>query len=79
MMREVVLGLQSVLHGDDINAYFERLKLDLGEQEIQKLKLNNVQRPGKVRLFTTLSLGWFILFAFAILGIFAYYKANALI
>ncbi|WP_283606948.1 secretion protein F [Faecalispora anaeroviscerum] len=79
MMREVVLGLQSVLHGDDINAYFERLEHDLSQAEIQKLKLNNMQRPGKVRLYTTLALGWFILTAFGILGIYAYVKAKALI
>lgn len=79
MMREVVLGLQSVLHGDDINAYFERLEHDLSQAEIQKLKMNNMQRPGKVRLYTTLDLGWFILVAFGILGIYAYVKAKALI
>ncbi|WP_313294027.1 secretion protein F [Faecalispora jeddahensis] len=79
MMREVVLGLQSVLHGDDINAYFEKLERDLSQEEIQKLKLNNMQRPGKVRLYTTLALGWFILTAFGILGIYAYVKAKALI
>lgn len=78
MMREVVLGLQSVLHGDNALTYFERLEHDFDRIEVQQLKFNNMKRPGKVKLYTTITLGAFILTAFVILGLYAYMKANNL-
>lgn len=76
MLREVILGLQAVLRGDNNAEYFSRLSYDFKKHQIQQLKMGNMKRPRKVQLYTVIILGCFILTAFAILGIYAYTKAN---
>lgn len=61
MLSDVVRGLQSVMRGDDGIQYFGLLSHDFDAFELQKLKLEAAKRPAKVRVFSGLLLGCFML------------------
>ncbi len=69
MLSEVVRGLVGVLHGDNNVSHFEMLSHDFKQLEIQKLKMTAMKRPGKVKVFSFLMLGCFMLMYFVVIGV----------
>jgi len=61
MLSDVTRGLTSVLHGDDGRMYFQMLAHDLKQQELQRLKAEAAKIPPKIRVFSLLMLGCFML------------------
>jgi D-mannonate dehydratase len=61
MLSQVVRGLQLAVHGDDSVVHFAMLSNDFKQLEIQRLKREALKRPGKVKVFSFLLLGCFIL------------------
>jgi archaeal flagellar protein FlaJ len=64
MLSEVVRGLLGVIHGDNSVMHFAMLSHDFKQIEIQRLKKEAIKRPGKVKIFSFLMLGCFILMYF---------------
>ena len=75
MLSDVVRGLISVKRGDNGAMYFEMLNHDFKQVELQKLKLIAMKQPGKVKKYSFLMLGCFLLMYLGILG---YVIINAL-
>lgn len=75
MLSDVVRGLISVKRGDNGVMYFEMLNHDFKQVELQKLKLIAMKQPGKVKKYSFLMLGCFLLMYLGILG---YVIINAL-
>jgi hypothetical protein len=69
MLSDVVRGLLSVLRGDDGQVYFQMLAHDFKLLEMQKLKLIARKRPGKVRKYSFIMLGCFVLTYLTVMGI----------
>ncbi|RRJ67241.1 secretion protein F [Paenibacillus oralis] len=68
MLSDLVRGLLAVLRGDQGTVYFEMLAHDFKLLEIQRLKRIAMKRPGKVRKYSFLMLGCFILTYMVIIG-----------
>lgn len=68
MLSDVVRGLISVKRGDNGAMYFEMLNHDFKQLELQKLKLIAMKQPGKVKKYSFLMLGCFLLMYLGILG-----------
>lgn len=68
MLSDLVRGLLAVLRGDQGIVYFEMLAHDFKLLEIQRLKRIAMKRPGKVRKYSFLMLGCFILTYMVIIG-----------
>lgn len=68
MLSDVVRGLISVKRGDNGAMYFEMLNHDFKQVELQKLKLIAMKQPGKVKKYSFLMLGCFLLMYLGILG-----------
>ena len=68
MLSDVVRGLISVKRGDNGAMYFEMLNHDFKQVELQKLKLIAMKQPGKVKKYSFLMLGCFLLIYIGILG-----------
>lgn len=60
-LSDVVRGLISVLRGDDSAVYFKMLAHDFKLVELQKLKSKALKIPGKIRIFSFLMLGVFLM------------------
>lgn len=60
-LSDIMRGLTGVLHGDDGRMYFQMLAHDLKQQELQKLKAEAAKIPPKIRVFSLLMLGCFML------------------
>lgn len=69
MLSDVVRGLLSVIRGDDGRVYFQMLAHDFKILEVQKLKLDAMKRPSKVRKYSFFMLGCFILMYLAVMAI----------
>lgn len=69
MLSDVIRGLLSVLRGDDGKVYFQMLAHDFKLLEVQKLKLIAMKRPSKVRKYSFLMLGCFILLYLGVMGV----------
>lgn len=68
MLSDVVRGLISVKRGDNGVIYFEMLNHDFKQLEIQKLKLLAMKQPGKIKKYSFMMLGCFLLIYLGILG-----------
>jgi len=68
MLSDVVRGLISVKRGDNGAIYFEMLNHDFKQIELQKLKLIAMKQPGKVKKYSFLMLGCFLLMYLGVLG-----------
>lgn len=69
MLSDVLRGLLSVMRGDDGKVYFQILAHDFKLLEIQKLKLIATKRPAKVRKYSFIMLGCFVLTYLVVMGI----------
>jgi len=61
MLSDVVRGLLSVLRGDNGAAYFQMLARDFKQLEFQRLKQEAMKRPARIRKYSFLMLGCFVL------------------
>jgi len=61
MLSDVIRGLVGVVRGDQNIVYFEMLSHDFKALEIQKLKAEVMKRPGKIKKYSMMLLGCFIL------------------
>ncbi|SKC73419.1 hypothetical protein SAMN02194393_02721 [Maledivibacter halophilus] len=60
MLSDVVRGLIGVIRGDNNVVYFQMLSHDFKQLELQRLKSEVMKRPGKIRRYSMLMLGCFI-------------------
>jgi len=68
MLSDIVRGLLAVLRGDQGIVYFEMLAHDFKLAEIQKLKRIALKRPAKIRKYSFLMLGCFMLIYMVVIG-----------
>lgn len=68
MLSDVVRGLISVVRGDNGIMYFEMLAMTFKQLELQKLKLEAMKQPGKMRKYSFMLLGCFLLMYLGVLG-----------
>ena len=68
MLSDVVRGLISVKRGDNGVMHFEMLNHDFKQMELQKLKLIAMKQPGKIKKYSFMMLGCFLLMYLGILG-----------
>lgn len=61
MLSDVVRGLISVKRGDNGIMYFQMLSMTFKQLELQKLKLEAMKQPGKMRKYSFMLLGCFLL------------------
>jgi hypothetical protein len=61
MLSDVIRGLVGVVRGDDNTLYFEMLSHDFKQLEIQRLKAEVMKRPGKIKKYSMMLLGCFML------------------
>ncbi|MFI3228227.1 MAG: secretion protein F, partial [Clostridia bacterium] len=61
MLSDIVRGLISVLRGDNAVMYFEMLAHDMKQLELQKLKLQAMKIPAKIRKYSFLMLMCFMI------------------
>lgn len=67
-LSDVVRGLISVLRGDDSAVYFKMLAHDFKLAELQRLKAKALKIPGKIRTFSFMLLGVFLLTYLVVMG-----------
>ena len=60
MLSDVTRGLLSVLRGDDGVTYFQMLARDFKEMQFRKLKQEAMKKPHKIRKYSFLMLGCFV-------------------
>ena len=65
---DVVRGLISVKRGDNGIMYFQMLSMTFKQLELQKLKLEAMKQPGKMRKYSFMLLGCFLLMYLGVLG-----------
>jgi pilus assembly protein TadC len=68
MLSEAVRGLISAARGDDSSVYFNMLSHDFKLVELQKLKKQAQKIPGKIRIYSLLMLGVFLMMYFVVMG-----------
>ncbi|SKC79985.1 secretion protein F [Maledivibacter halophilus] len=68
-LSEIVRGLIGVLRGDNGVVYFQMLAHDLKALELQRLKTIAMKRPGKLRKYSFMMLGCFILMYLAVMAV----------
>lgn len=68
MLSDVVRGLIAVKHGDNGVLYFQMLGITFRQLEIQRLKLEAMKKPGKMRKYSFILLGCFLLMYAGVLG-----------
>ncbi len=68
MLSDVVRGLISVKRGDNGIMYFQMLSMTFKQLELQKLKLEAIKQPGKMRKYSFMLLGCFLLMYLGVLG-----------
>ena len=68
MLSDVVRGLISVVRGDNGIMYFEMLAMTFKQLDLQKLKLEAMKQPGKMRKYSFMLLGCFLLMYLGVLG-----------
>lgn len=68
LLSDIVRGLIGVMRGDDGTAYFRMLTHDMKQLELQRLKAQAARIPPRIRLFSLLMLGCFILTYAVIIG-----------
>lgn len=68
MLSDVVRGLISVKRGDNGIMYFQMLSMTFKQLELQKLKLEAMKQPGKMRKYSFMLLGCFLLMYLGVLS-----------
>lgn len=68
-LSEIVRGLIGVLRGDNGVVYFQMLTHDLKALELQRLKTIAMKRPSKLRKYSFMMLGCFILMYLAVMAV----------
>jgi len=68
MLSDVIRGLISVKRGDNGIVYFQMLSMTFKQLELQKLKLEAMKQPGKMRKYSFMLLGCFLLMYLGVLG-----------
>ncbi len=61
MLSDIIRGLISVLRGDDGGMYFQMLSHDMKQMELQKLKMQAMKIPSKIRKFSFAMLMCFLM------------------
>lgn len=61
ILSNIVIGLRSVLQGDDAVIHFQMLNYDMKELELQRLKAQAMKIPSKIRVFSFAMLICFLL------------------
>ncbi len=79
MLGEIVRGLQMVLHGDNGIMYFQMLEHDFKNEELEKLNLTTIKRPGKIQFSSFCIFACAVITIFVILLSFTYMKAKSFI
>lgn len=68
MLSDVIRGLISVKRGDNGIVYFQMLSMTFKQLELQNLKLEAMKQPGKMRKYSFMLLGCFLLMYLGVLG-----------
>ena len=68
-LSDVVRGLISVIRGDDGRVYFQMLSHDFKQEELRKLKAQAQKIPPKIRIFSMILLGCFLMTYLAVIGL----------
>ena len=68
-LSDVVRGLISVIRGDDGRVYFQMLSHDFKQAELRKLKAQAQKIPPKIRIFSMILLGCFLMPYLAVIGL----------
>lgn len=68
MLSDIVRGLIAVKRGDNGIVYFQMLGMTFKQLEIQKLKLEAMKKPSKMKKYSFFLLGCFLLMYLGILG-----------
>ena len=68
MLSDVVRGLIAVRRGDNGILYFQMLAMTFKQLELQRLKLEAMKKPGKMKKYSFFLLGCFLLMYFGILA-----------
>lgn len=69
MLSDVIRGLISIIRGDDALVFFQLLSHDFKALEIQRLKHEASNRPGKIKKYSFLMLGCMLLMYMVIISI----------
>jgi len=77
VLSEIVRGLIGVLRGDNGVVYFQMLSHDLKALELQRLKTIAIKRPSKLRKYSFMMLGCFILMYLAVMAVEIYKTLGA--
>ena len=68
MLSDVIRGLIAVKRGDNGTVYFQMLAITFKQLEVQRLKLEAMKKPGKMKKYSFFLLGCFLLMYLGILG-----------
>ena len=68
MLSDVIRGLIAVRRGDNGILYFQMLAMTFKQLELQRLKLEAMKKPGKMKKYSFFLLGCFLLMYLGILG-----------
>ena len=68
MLSDVIRGLIAVKHGDNGIVYFQMLSMTFKQLELQRLKLEAMKKPGKMKKYSFFLLGCFLLMYIGVLG-----------
>lgn len=68
MLSDVIRGLIAVKRGDNGIMYFQMLSMTFKQLEVQRLKLEAMKKPGKMKKYSFFLLGCFLLMYLGVLG-----------
>lgn len=68
MLSDVIRGLIAVKRGDNGVVYFQMLTMTFKQLELQRLKLEAMKKPGKMKKYSFFLLGCFLLMYLGVLG-----------
>ena len=68
MLSDVIRGLIAVKRGDNGVVYFQMLSITFKQLEVQRLKLEAMKKPGKMKKYSFFLLGCFLLMYLGVLG-----------
>lgn len=68
MLSDVIRGLIAVKRGDNGTVYFQMLAITFKQLEVQRLKLEAMKKPGKMKKYSFFLLGCFLMMYLGILG-----------
>lgn len=68
MLSDVIRGLIAVKRGDNGIVYFQMLSITFKQLEVQRLKLEAMKKPGKMKKYSFFLLGCFLLMYLGVLG-----------